>query len=116
MPQSFVDDNCNMLVIDLGHVSVNTRLSGDEKEKNARLARIRPGDLENSIHEIREEDFYDKLFVNLASLQALIAHKSEDWRHFLPERRKTAQIIDRFDVELCLQLCLVPSDVLTKVK
>jgi vacuolar protein sorting-associated protein 13A/C len=114
VPQSFVEEG-PILVVDLGKLSFKSGLTGGEKERNKKLAQA---DLSSSDSRqlLSEDDFYDKYYIDLTRVRALITGSNENWRALKTDQKNVLQIIQDFDVNLVLQLCMVSSETLTKLK
>ncbi len=120
IPQSLTEEDCPSVVIDLGHLSLQSDLSAERDIKAAQTQEhICHG---KSVVEAREDDFYSKFLLNMTSLHAFIAtNPQDDWRTSCAKSEKEKrtdrqQIIKEFDINLTVLLTKLHSDVLTTLR
>ncbi|KAL2005808.1 hypothetical protein VTN00DRAFT_10301 [Thermoascus crustaceus] len=108
VPESITRESSMCLILDAGHVSVNSELVDRETIKDVQSKQKRP---------YNEEDFkqleglmYDKFLLKLDSTQVLIGPGIEATKSQLISgaTSRNLHIIDRINVDFVLELCIVP--------
>lgn len=108
VPESVTQESSLCLILDAGHVSVNSELVDRETIKEAQSKQKRPYSEED--YKQLEGLMYDKFLFKLDSTQVLIGPGIEATKSQLSssEASRNLHIIDRINVDFVLELCIVP--------
>ncbi|XP_052810385.1 intermembrane lipid transfer protein VPS13D-like isoform X2 [Mya arenaria] len=131
LPETFTNDNTNMIVVDLGHMNCyNTRKVTPESESTGNNddefltpMSTPPNELEEdkaqtatnldtlSQLELTEEQFYSKLYENytleLRDLQIMSGRMKDNWRHIHNRTTTPLHLLDRLSISLQLERRLI---------
>lgn len=108
VPESVTQESSLCLILDAGHVSVNSELVDRETIKEVQSKQKRPYSEED--YKQLEGLMYDKFLFKLDSTQVLIGPGIEATKSQLSssEASRNLHIIDRINVDFVLELCIVP--------
>lgn len=108
VPESITQESSLCLILDAGHVSVNSELVDRETIKEVQSKQKRPYSEED--YKQLEGLMYDKFLFKLDSTQVLIGPGIEATKSQLSssEASRNLHIIDRINVDFVLELCIVP--------
>lgn len=109
VPESITSGSSLCLIIDAGHVSVNSELVDREAMKEIQSKQKRQYNEDDYKH--LENLLYDKFLLKLDSTQVLIGPGIEETKSHLVSDvpSKDLHIIDRINVNFALELCIVPN-------
>jgi vacuolar protein sorting-associated protein 13A/C len=108
VPESITRDSSTCLILDAGHISVNSELVNRETMKEIQAKQKRQYD-EADFKQL-EDLLYDKFLIKLDSTQLLIGPGIEATKSQLTSDvpSKNLHIIDRINIDFVLQFCIVP--------
>ncbi|GFF41445.1 vacuolar protein sorting-associated protein 13 [Aspergillus udagawae] len=108
VPESITQESSLCLILDAGHISVNSELVDRQTMRDLQAKQKRQYD-ENDYKEL-EHLLYDRFLLKLDSTQVLIGPGIESTKSQLTSDVKTRNlhIIDRINVDFVLELCIVP--------
>ncbi|KAL1985887.1 hypothetical protein VTN96DRAFT_7265 [Rasamsonia emersonii] len=108
VPESITRESSMCLILDAGHISVNSELVDRETMKEIQAKQKRQYSEED--YKQLEDLLYDKFLIKLDSTQVLIGPGIEATKSQLTSDvpSKNFHIIDRINVDFVLELCIVP--------
>ncbi|QKX55761.1 uncharacterized protein TRUGW13939_02859 [Talaromyces rugulosus] len=108
VPESITKESSLCLILDAGHISVNSELVNRETMTDLQSKQKRQYDEEDYRH--LEDLLYDKFLIKLDSTQVLIGPGIEATKSQLStnDPTKDLHIIDRINVDFVLEFCIVP--------
>ncbi|EAW10592.1 membrane morphogenesis protein VPS13 [Aspergillus clavatus NRRL 1] len=108
VPESITQESSLCLILDAGHISVNSELVDRQTMKDLQAKQKRQYD-ENDYKEL-EHLLYDRFLLKLDSTQVLIGPGIEITKSQLSSEvtTKNLHIIDRINVDFVLEMCIVP--------
>ncbi|GIK03206.1 hypothetical protein Aspvir_007275 [Aspergillus viridinutans] len=108
VPESITQESSLCLILDAGHISVNSELVDRQTMRDLQAKQKRQYD-ENDYKEL-EHLLYDRFLLKLDSTQVLIGPGIESTKSQLTSdvKNRNFHIIDRINVDFVLELCIVP--------
>ncbi|KAF2076434.1 hypothetical protein CYY_002237 [Polysphondylium violaceum] len=123
IPESITDPNTNMLVLDLGKLSINhSPLSSKLLVENTISSSDKPESTESKDKEplndnnITWEEFYDEYSFKLTNTQVLLAKKQWDWRSESLIKKYRMNIANPFNANFSLKISKLSNQFLTSLK
>lgn len=109
VPESITEKSSLCLILDAGHVSVNSELVDRQAMKEIQAKQKRQYSEED--YKQLEHLMYDRFLLKLDSTQVLIGPGMEETKSQLSsgDASKNLHVIDRINVDFILELCIVPS-------
>ena len=117
LPESITTPNSTCLIVDAGHISVNSELVDKETMKQVQSTQDRPC-TEEDLRRL-EELMYDRFLVKLTSTQVLIGPSVEITKQQLVQRDEKRQlhIVDQINLDFVVAMSILPkAPNLTKLK
>lgn len=108
VPESITQESSLCLILDAGHISVNSELVDRQTIKDIQAKQKRQYDEEDYIQ--LEHLMYDRFLLKLDSTQVLIGPGIDATKSQLDsgDTSRNLHIIDRINVDFVLELCIVP--------
>ncbi|KAI8884432.1 hypothetical protein K501DRAFT_332624 [Backusella circina FSU 941] len=119
IPESLTSQDSPVMIIDSGHINVDSQLADEEVVSNIKSKEIK--NYNNKDVEILEELMYDKFNLQLSQTKVLIGKNTRDCLQQLSDDTKPsgkdARLIERIDMQFLVEMCILPgSTEFTKFK
>ncbi|KAF5375265.1 hypothetical protein D9758_000284 [Tetrapyrgos nigripes] len=108
IPEDVTTHNCRHLIVDAGHISIESELADKEAKRTVQLKRSQKYNEED--YERLESLMYDKLSLKLKDAQFVIGNDLQSCRQALTsEDTDSLHLLERISIDLQVQNSIVPS-------
>ncbi|EGG23782.1 hypothetical protein DFA_05918 [Cavenderia fasciculata] len=102
------NDRSNMIILDLGHLSINHTPTKINNNNNNNNSEQQPSE--------KWEEFYDEYLFKLTNIRLLLSRQDRDWKDQSQVQKYRMNIASPFDANLSLNISKVRNHLLTSLK